>query len=215
MKLHTSLTAVEVTALIRQAVNRGHLTPDVHAVVFTPGSSRTHRYGYEVQLGTYDKHSLPPGTTDQHGKHMRVRRFKNTGTRGANSDSEWAGNEGIWAATWHEWGWFIAEVFAADPGARFGADPSRCQHPQCAWGYSSPEDFARKTDGEFPLPDSPPPAPECAAHRDRRNPVGFEAAAARPSADDTLARIDDALAGPSLDPAVFGPQDQLASPVWA
>lgn len=154
MKLHTRLTGTEVRAALQRAKAEGLITPDIRFVTWTPGRSLTHPHGYEIQLGTYDKRSLPAGTRDQHGRAMHVRRFKNTGRRGAASDSAWAGNdESVWAATWFEWGWFIAEIFEADPDARWGADPARCASPSYAWGYASPEDFHAKTGGVFRQPE--------------------------------------------------------------
>ena len=182
MKLHTSLTGTEVREALSRTKARGLITSDVHFVVWdTSVPSRTHPVGIDFQLGTYEKNSLPPGTTDQHGHKMNVRRYKNTGNRGANSDSPWAGNEGIWAATWHEWGWFITEVFAADPAARFGQDPARCARPEYAWGYASPEAFHAKTNYQFTsLPPLPPPPPE------------------------HLSIQPQFVAGPAADPIVFG-----------
>lgn len=140
MKLHTSLSGTEVHQALSRAQAAGHVTPDVHFAVYGNVNSQTHARGYEIQLGTYDQHSLPPGTKDQHGKTMHVRRFKNSGNGGADS---------VWAATWHEWGWFIAEIFAADPGARWGGNPERSRNPEYVWGYSSPDDFHAKTGDEF------------------------------------------------------------------
>jgi hypothetical protein len=144
MKLHTNLTGNEVRTALQRAQGKSLITPDIHFTVFTPGRSLTHPHGYEIQLGTHDQHSLPAGYTDQHGQRLRVRRARNS-----------SHGEDKWAATWHEWGWLIMEVFAADPGARWGADPARCARPEYAWGYSSQADFHRKTDSAFlpPLPD--------------------------------------------------------------
>lgn len=140
MKLHTSLTAAEVDAALTQAKARGLIAPDVDFTVFTPGRSLTHPHGYEIQLGTHYQDSLPAGYTDQNGRKMRVRRARG----GSHGDARWA-------ATWHEWGWLIAQVFAADPGSRWGADPARSARPEYAGGYASEADFHEKTDGEFRL----------------------------------------------------------------
>lgn len=140
MKLHTSLNAREILAALRCAQYRGLIAPDVHTTILTPGPSRTHPYRYEIQLGSHDKHSLPAGYRDRHGTALRVRRHRNSPRGGAE-----------WAATWHEWGWFIAEVFTADPESRWGANPARSRRP---WGYFSPDDFHAKTGGQFR------PAPE-------------------------------------------------------
>lgn len=138
MKLHTNLPSSGVTAALRSAQDKGLITRDVHFTVFTPGRSLTHPHGFEIQLGTYNQDSLPAGYTDQNGRKLRVRRIRG-GSHG----------EAKWAATWHEWGWLIAEVFAADPGSRWGANPARSARPEYALGYASPDDFYAKTEDQF------------------------------------------------------------------
>lgn len=147
MRLHTSLTQTEVYGALVRAIKAGHVTGDVQLIVFAQMGSMTHPRAFEVQLGTYDKHSLPAGYRDQYGKLMHVRRYKNGGNAGATS--EYYGRDGaVWAATWHEWGWWMAEVFKADPGARFGPRPSADRHG--GYGiYASPDDFHEKTHGAF------------------------------------------------------------------
>lgn len=120
MKLHTSLKSGQVYDALRKAKELRLVSPDVSFVNDDTEAhgSKTHEYSYEVQLGTYDQDSLKPGTVDQFGHKMRVRRYKNTGTRGA--ASEYYGKYGaVWAATWDEWGWFIAIIFHMDPTARW------------------------------------------------------------------------------------------------
>lgn len=137
MKLHTKLADYEVRNALYFAQNTGRIARDVYFDVFTPGRSQTHPHGYEIHLGTDSQDSLPAGYTDQNGRKMRVRR-----SSGSNSGTA------RYAATWHEWGWLIAEIFAADPGSRWGADPARSRHP---WGYFSEADFHVKTQGAFRL----------------------------------------------------------------
>jgi hypothetical protein len=138
MKLHTSLTEAEVRAALALTKAKGLMAPDVHYAVFTQERSSTHPHGYQIMLGTYDQDSLPYGYVDPGGYRLRVRRARNT-----------SHGEARWAATWHEWGWLIAEIFAADPGARWGANPARCARPEHAWGYASPAVFHAKTDDAF------------------------------------------------------------------
>lgn len=101
MRLHTELTGTEVYAALRRANAAGRIPSDVDFEVFQAHRSTKRSRGFEIQLGTYDQTSGP----------TRSRHYKNSGTNGA-------GN--IWAATYDEWGWFIAEVMAADPEAIFG-----------------------------------------------------------------------------------------------
>lgn len=139
MKLHANLTATEVSAAMRAVKDRDLVAPDVHFAVWESGPSRTHAHRYEIQLGTCWQHSLPASYTDQYGRKLHVRRARNSGR----------GDGSPWAATWHEWGWFMAEIFAADPGARWGQNPDRCRDRRLAWGYSGPADFHAKTGQQF------------------------------------------------------------------
>lgn len=135
MKLHTNLTEAEIHAVLARTQAKGLIAGDVLFTVFAAGSSRTHRHSYEIQLGATDPYSLPDGYVNQHGKRMRVRKIRNSGYGDAR-----------YAATWHEWGWLIAEMFEADPESRWGANPATARH---AWGYFSAEDFNRKTKNQF------------------------------------------------------------------
>ncbi len=64
----------------------------------------------------------------------------NTGTNGAASyDRGYSGNL---AASWTEWGWFLARVFEEDPDARCG-------------DYKGAEDFHAQTHGRFIEPRTP------------------------------------------------------------
>lgn len=136
MKLHTNLDYMGVAYALKKAKDDGHVTQDVcFQGSLVPHGSRTHPRAFEVQLGTEDKTSLPCGYTDQYGHKMNVRRYKNSGSCGA--ASEWATGCNVYAATWDEWGWFIAAVFDADPQARFDTR------------YLSRADFDAKTGGKF------------------------------------------------------------------
>lgn len=144
MRLHTKLTASEVTRALGNVKAAGRITPDVRFVVFTASNSRTHEHAFEIQLGTHDKHSLPEGAVDQRGKKMRVRRYKNSGTGGAYSDGYWGNShESIYSATWWEWGWLMRALYDLDPDARWGG------LSQYGWGYRNVNDFHVKTDHKF------------------------------------------------------------------
>jgi hypothetical protein len=122
MKLHTSLSASEVRDALGTAQLAHHVTWDIEFVQFAPERSQSRAHGYKVQLGTYDQTSGPTNS----------RHYKNSGTSGA-------GN--VWAATYDEWGYFIAEVFKRDPAAKFGQ-------------YDGADDFNAKTHGQFELAES-------------------------------------------------------------
>jgi hypothetical protein len=135
VKLHTSLDYMGVAFALKKAKDDGHVTDDVcFQGGLKPSGSRTHPRAFEVQLGTDDKTSLPGGYTDQRGNRMNVRRYKNSGSCGAGS---------VYAATWDEWGWFMANVFATDPQAVFGSVTGR-EH-----SYRGEADFHAQTGGKF------------------------------------------------------------------
>lgn len=136
MKLHTSLTSREVHDALDEAKADGKVTRDVEFVEYDQGGSYTHERRFDIQLGTWNKHSLPADYRDQHGKRLAVRRYKNTGTTGASSGV--FGGDQVWAATYDEWGWFIAEVMYRDPKAVFGS-------------YKGVEGFNERTKGKFVL----------------------------------------------------------------
>lgn len=137
MRLHTNLTYAQVYFALKQARDAGLIAPDVQFVGMTDHKSRTHPHAFEIQLGTADKFSLPAGYTDQNGHKLKTRRFKSAKYIAPDGCYE----PPVWAATWHEWGWFISAVFQLDQGARWGDE----KHPQ----YADAEDFERKTKGEF------------------------------------------------------------------
>jgi hypothetical protein len=102
MRLHTSMTGTAVETALQRAKDKGKISPDVTFAVFGSGyGSRSHSRAFEIQLGTLDKTSGPKNS----------RHFKNTGQEEASR---------IYAATYDEWGWFIAEIFNIDPAAKFG-----------------------------------------------------------------------------------------------
>lgn len=79
-----------------------------------------------------------PRTRRIDGVHLRSnsgRYFPNSGVRGADHDSGMA-------ASWTEWGWFLARVFERDPKARCGQ-------------YKGVEGFNRLTHDRFIEPRSP------------------------------------------------------------
>jgi hypothetical protein len=108
MRIHTTHPLAHTTTLCRAALERaqaaGRVAPGVYFDKITAHGSRTHTSAAEVHLVSDTKE---PGSK---------RRRPNSGTVGAD------GRGDVWAATWAEWGWFMAEVFAADPGARMSYD---------------------------------------------------------------------------------------------
>jgi hypothetical protein len=133
MKLHTKLTKHDVVTALSDAVMAGKVSPAIDFAELSEGSSRTHARRFEVQLGTHNQHSLLWGATDQRGDVMHVRRVRQNG----------GGNGMKWAATYDEWGWFMAQVFARDSGAVFGGASPK------SFGYRGLADFHAKTGNKF------------------------------------------------------------------
>jgi hypothetical protein len=143
MKLHTNLSYSDIHAALVQAKIKGLISEDVRLMKLEgPTNSRSHTYGYDFALGTWDKSSLPRGYRDQNGHKLSTRRYSNSGQYGAASEYN---GEAVWSATWHEWGWFMVEIFEADPSACFGSPTAK----RSSWGYKSRADFDEKTNGAF------------------------------------------------------------------
>lgn len=134
MKLHTSLSQDKVMAAFRLAQGSGHISQAVFPVVFEEHRSHTHPRSFEIQLGSQD-YSPIPEPVNRYGREQKTRRRSH--------------NLSCWAATWREWGWFIAEVFDADPRSRWGTRPRHDGRDHARWGYFDREDFHRKTNHEF------------------------------------------------------------------
>lgn len=139
MRLHTCLDQGAIFAAMQRAMNAGQVAPDVTFIVLCEYPSRTHTRSFEIQLGVSKGQAyqrLPEHYVNQYGKRQKTRRSSQ--------------NNGSWAATYHEWGWFIAQCFEADPESRWGTNPERSRNPN-AWGYFNQDDFDTKTSYKFCL----------------------------------------------------------------
>lgn len=101
MRIRTDLTWKQIYDALREVQNLGLVSENVYFDKFTTGTSRTHKFGYDIHLVSDVKE---PGSK---------RRRPNSGAYG------YDGHE-AWAATYDEWGWFLAAVFDADPAAIAG-----------------------------------------------------------------------------------------------
>ena len=146
MRLHTSLSYEQVEAALSRAKNNGKVDKSVQFVdTNAPGTqtyrnmavhgSHTHARSFEVQLGAYEYTPIPE-PVNRYGRTQKTRRRSQNGS---------------WAATWREWGWFMAEVYADDPLARWGQRPKYDGKDDRRWGYFDLTDFDQKTDYEFCL----------------------------------------------------------------
>jgi hypothetical protein len=115
MRIHTSTLKPDLIGLALNG-NAGRKAKDVSIhILSTHGSRGKWARGYEVALrGHGARHTKRP----------------NTGITGSNSDE--------YAATYDDWGWFLAALFVFDPDARCGP-------------YKNADDFARQTKGKYTL----------------------------------------------------------------
>jgi hypothetical protein len=131
MRLHTKLGGESIARALQQAKSKGRVGRMIVFAVDDEHGSRTHPRAFEIRLGSWDSW-LPAGTRDQHGKRTLTRR-----RRGGEANH----GDYPYAATWHEWGWLMAEIWDMDPTARWGGTTG--------WHYKDRADFDAKTDGAF------------------------------------------------------------------
>lgn len=131
MRLHTSLTADDIHRALIRAKAAGHVTSDVGFDPIVAHNSRSHPRAYEVQLGASNGGNLPADYTNQYGKRQKTRCVRNA------KDTTYR-----FSATWHEWGWFMSEIYRLDSSALWGAGPRSAV-------YGSESDFHFKTHGLF------------------------------------------------------------------
>lgn len=106
MRLHTNThTWLSIHEALAKAKAAGKVADHVHIEQCTEHGSRKRATAFEIKLASYTKVK-----GDKRG-------WRNTGKRGADSMNN---GEGLYAATYDEWGWFIAELFAVDEEAVFG-----------------------------------------------------------------------------------------------
>lgn len=107
MKMHSNiLTESAIREALERAKERGNVDRDVHFMILEPRGSRQRANGFEIRLEWLGTKTKGDG-----------RRWTNSGNGGANSEHN--GN-GTYAATYDEWGWFIAELFNKDEELIFG-----------------------------------------------------------------------------------------------
>jgi len=125
MRLHTSShTYGTIHRALEIQQGLGNVARHVHLFTLDQYGSRSHERAFEIRLATYHK---VKGDKRYH---------LNTGRYGA--DSEANGGEGLYSATYAEWGWFIAQLFDAEPEMKFGQ-------------YKNEPDFHTQTKHEFAL----------------------------------------------------------------
>lgn len=120
MRIHSDYhNSSTVSAALLHCQAAGLIHPDVRLAVNTEHRSRTRRRGIEVQLGAPDgtpwflpepsRRHLEGMADDKAIRAASVRRTRHGGSYGA------SGEFLRMAATWHEWGYFLAALFHDDP----------------------------------------------------------------------------------------------------
>lgn len=120
MRIHTSVDAAQIRESLRAAEALNGVPAHVYIDRLATCGSRSHDHAFDVHLGADEKMT------------GEKRRPPNSGSYGASDDGRFA----RWAATYDEWGWFLAQVFEADPDAKAGP-------------YGSRRDFHLKTKGAY------------------------------------------------------------------
>lgn len=96
MKLHSDiLTESDIREALASAQRRGNVAPQVQFAEFDAAGSRSRKHSWNIGLEAAYK-------ADGDKRLRRMHRRDD------------------WAATYEEWGWFIAELFAKDENMIFG-----------------------------------------------------------------------------------------------
>lgn len=107
MKLHSDiLTESDIREALGRAQRRGNVDRLTVFMILEPKKSRTRANGFEIRLEWIGDKVKGDG-----------RHWTNSGKRGADS---YDNGNGTYAATYDEWGWFIAELFDKDENLVFG-----------------------------------------------------------------------------------------------
>lgn len=107
MKFHSdTLTTSDIRDALKAAKAKGNVDDLVEFMILEPKGSRTRSNGFEIRLEWLGEKQRGDG-----------RHWTNSGKSGANS---YGNGNGTYAATYDEWGWFIAELFDMDADAVFG-----------------------------------------------------------------------------------------------
>lgn len=134
MKIHTKLTDEEIAEALARCQHNELITKDVRFAEYSVHGSRSHARAVDVQLGTDTGGKLPEGYMSRYGSPQKTRRVRKGGAgRGASVNYATTLK---FAATWEEWGTFIAELFRHDPNAKIGF-------------YDGINDFHDRTDRAF------------------------------------------------------------------
>ena len=124
MRIHTDkLTEQDMRDALNSEKEIGRIAPTVTFKVLDPKGSRSHARAFEVQLESWD-YEVGDG-----------RRRGNDGAYGAMQEA--------WAATYDEWGWFLAALYRVDQDMICGSNKNPV--------YAGSLDYAMKTAETYTL----------------------------------------------------------------
>lgn len=124
MRIHTNkLSWKSLHLALLNAQADGNIAAHVELIKSDECGSRSHARAFEVRLGTDYKEKSDKRT------------FLNSGNHGAASSAN--GYEGVYSATYDEWGWFLAALYKMDPTIK------------CAGMYDNAEHFHRRTENKY------------------------------------------------------------------
>lgn len=126
------LTASDVRNALVATIDAGHVGPTVQFARFREFSPRTHSHGIEVILASSSSASWRPDVIKDYGYTETALRKAGRRYYRRGGDSE--GNGLQTSPSWHEFGFFIAELYKIDPDAQVGV-------------YNSEEHFRAETEG--------------------------------------------------------------------
>jgi hypothetical protein len=133
MRIHTdTLTRQDIIAALNHEITAGNVAPQVNFKILSQHGSRSHNRAFEVQLEAAGK---IPGD----------------GRRGGNSGSYGAMQDGTFAATYDEWGFFLARLFDLDAALSAGrAYPNRDEfHAVTTDNYVDPAERSSSMLGDY------------------------------------------------------------------
>lgn len=133
MRIHTNLTYAQIFDALQACQADGRVSSVVHFDVIDEHRSTKRERAFEVQLGSNSSESYRPEWLTDPANGYSAKAIRAAGIRRSRQGKSYADDLRM-CATWHEWGHFIAEIFARDLDAIVG------------W-YKDVEMFEYQTDG--------------------------------------------------------------------
>lgn len=124
MRIHSDIiNSTMILPALQAAQAKGHVSRTVEIDVNNRHGSRKRAFATELQIGSSTTESFISPTVRKYleGYGLEDKTIKAASRRRPRQGkSHFAGDHLATAATWHEWGHFIAELFTVDPDAIVG-----------------------------------------------------------------------------------------------